>query len=217
MTSNQKKPTGYERIYLDLASRLAAFDLVGNAPHLGLEISGPDAVSADFFGRKYLIDRQGVKPIDGRPAGINSLSLIAHYAMSSGRGEPDYEFVPLTRLTGLVEGRNSFDKSIVSRVLSKKFKTGQQLLDQAAAAIGGQYQGLDSTGGLAWIFKAFPKVALKLVYHPEDEEFPAEFRLLFDAKALDFMEFEALGFLCGVFAEKVCWAADEFECRDLDY
>jgi len=196
MTDN--KISGYERIYLDLAALLPAFDLTGNAPHLGLEPKG-EGVLVRFLGRDYQVDGQGVRALDGAPAGVNQLSLIAHYAMSPGRGEAASDYLPLRRMTGMVEGRGTYDRDAISRPLERVFEGDLEALGRAAAGLDGVAMGRDESGALVWEFRAFPKVCLRLAVQEADEEFPAEYRLLFSSNATDFMEFEALGFLAGVF------------------
>lgn len=202
-----KKPNGYEQIYLDLVKSLAGFDLAGNAAALGLEADPDGRVRIIFLGRDYWVDETGARPEDGKAVGVNHLSLVVHYAMSPGRGEPSGQFLPLRRMTGMVEGQGTFDDDAVSRPLLRKFADDRPALEEAAARLGGRYAGPDESGGLTWIFKPFPKVLLKLAYHPADEEFSAEFRLLFDSAATAFMEFEALGFLAGVLVEDMCQEA----------
>lgn len=199
-----EKPKGYEQIYLALVKSMTGFDLAGNARHLGLE-AGPDgAVKVRFFGRDYLVDASGASPFDGQPVEVNHLSLVVHYAMSPGRGEPSGEFLPLGRMTGMVEGRNTFESDAVNRPLLRSFEDDRPALEAAVARLEGKFAGPDESGGLTWLFRPFPKIPIKLVLHPADEEFPAEFRLLFDSSSTAFMEFEALGFLAGVFVDDMC-------------
>lgn len=198
----EKKISGYEQIYLDLAKTLETFDLAANAPHLGLTVTD-GGVLADFFARTYRVDRAGVRPLDGGPAGVNHLSLIAHYAMSPGRGDPSGDFLPLSRMTGMVAGQGDFEKSMVNAALARKFHGDESALAAAAEAVGGRPGERDQSGGRVWLFRPFPKVPLKLVFYEADDEFEAEYRLLFDSRATEFMEFEALGFLTGVFVREM--------------
>lgn len=66
---------------------------------------------------------------------------------------------------------------------------------------------MDEPGGVPLIFRPFPKVVLKLVFHPAEEDFPAEFRLLFDSTATAFMDFEALSIMAGAFVDVLCQPA----------
>lgn len=200
----EKKISGYEQIYIDLAATLKDFDLTGNAPHLGLTVADDGGVLVDFFNRVYRVDSAGVRPLDGGPAGVNHLSLIAHYAMSPDRGEPSGDFMPLGRMTGMVEGRSDYERSTVNTSLTRKFRGVQAALAAAAEAVGGRPGERDQSGGWPWLFRPFPKVPLKLVFYEADEEFEADHRLMFDSRATDFMEFEALGFLTGVFVREIC-------------
>lgn len=209
MDNEENSKSGYAQIYLDLVRQLASFDLSINAANLGLEVNDDGGVGVTFFGRHYLVDNDGVWPLDGLPVGVNHLSLLAHYAMSAGQGEPSGQFLPLTRLTGGLEGRNSYERDAVSTPLLCHF-SDLASLEAAIARIGGVFDGRDPSGGLAWLFRPFPKVVLKLVYHEACEEFPAEYRLLFDSAATGFVAFEALGFLAGVFVSELCGPSEQW-------
>lgn len=201
-------PGGYEEIYRWQAAKLAGADLTGPAPGLGLTVAGPGLVRVSLFGRDYLVDENGVRPADGGPAGPNQLSLVAHYALSPGRGEPAYEFVPLDRLSGPAPGQpgggRTMGRDNFDRALARRFDRDPEALAAAAARLGGRDLGRDPSGGRAWLFHPFPKIPLKLIVHEADEEFPAGYRLLFDRSATAFMAFEALGFLAGLFQQELC-------------
>lgn len=202
MTSEKKN--GYEGIYQWVVAGLVGFDLAGNAPHLGLEPNDDGSVRVNFLNREYLVKADGAYPTDGKPVGVNHRSVVAHYAMSPGRGEPSLEFVSLAKKSGTVSGSQSaFLRESVSNPLARKFGEDQPALEAAVARIGGQPAGRDESGGQAWIFFPFPKMPLKLVYHEADEEFEAEFRLLYDSRCTDFMEFEAVAFVGGILVEEL--------------
>lgn len=200
----KEKTGGYEQIYLDLLKKLSVFDLAANAPHLGLEADHKGRVTMNFLGRSYRVDNSGAWPLDGRPVGVNHLSLITHYLMSPGRGEPSYSFLPLGRMTGMVEGRGTYDRASVSTPLIRHFLCDLSGLALAVMRLGGHPEGRGPSGALCWLFHPFPKVPIRLEHHEEDDEFPPDFRLLFDTRATCFMEFEALGFLSGVFVDEIC-------------
>jgi hypothetical protein len=206
-------PGGYEKIYHWQAAKLAGADLTGPAAGLGLVAIGPGVVRVGLFGRDYLVDGTGVRPADGGPASPNQLSLVAHYALSPGRGEPAYEFVPLDRLSGPAPGQpgagRTLGRDYLNRALARRFDRDPEALAAAAARLGGRDLGRDSSGGRAWLFHPFPKVPLKLIVHEADEEFPASYRLLFDLSAPAFMVFEALGFLAGLFQQEICRASSD--------
>jgi len=199
-----EKKNGYEGIYLWVVEKLAGFDLTGNAPHLGLKANDDGSVQVNFLNREYQVNSDGAKPLDGRPVGITHLSVVAHYAMSSGRGEPSLEFVSLDKKSGTVSGsQGSFQRESVSNPLVRKFGADQPALEAAVARIGGRPEGRSESGGWSWLFFPFPKMPLKLIYHEADEEFEAEFRLLYDNRCTDFMEFEAVAFVGGILVDEL--------------
>lgn len=198
------KKSGYEGIYQWVVGGLKGFDLAGNAPHLGLQTDDDGSVRVNFFNREYLVNADGARPVDGQPVGINHRSVVAHYAMSPGRGEPSLEFVSLDKKSGTVSGSQSaFQRESVSNPLVRKFGADQPALEAAVARIGGQPTGRSESGGWSWLFFPFPKMPLKLIYHEADEEFEAEFRILYDNRCTDFMEFEAVAFVGGLLVEEL--------------
>ncbi len=199
--------SGYEGIYRWVRERLADCDLAAGARHLGLAVEADGSVRVRFLARDYRVTRAGVEPLDGRPAEVNHLSLVGHYAASPGRGEPAGEFLGLARLAGPMAGRKSFGEDDFLRPLHRAFDGDLPALAAAAARLEGTPVARPPAGGRAWLFRPFPKVLTQLMYHEADGEFPAEFRLLFDAAAPRFMEFEALGFLSGVLVRDLATVA----------
>ena len=191
--------SGYEKIYEWVAEELPGFDLAANAKHLGLKATEDGAVIVPLLSRSYRVDHAGAKPVDGGEAHFNRLSLAAHYAMSLGRGEPAMDFVKLAVLSGALRGSwSSFNKDAITAPLVRRFGEDFEALKQAVLRLGGEPDVSDANLGHAWIIYALPKIPLRLVYQPADEEFEAEFTILYDRKGIEFMQFEALAFLGGL-------------------
>jgi hypothetical protein len=201
--------SGYETIYEWVAAELPGFDLAGNAPHLGLEVHPGGGVVVRLLGRDYLVERGGVEPMDGRPAHFNRKSLAAHYAMSPGRGGPSMDFVKLGVLSGVpMATLGSFDRDAISAPLARRFESDPEALDRAVASLGGRPVDLAAGVGKGYDIPALPLVPMRLIFQPADEEFGAEFTLLHDRKSIEFMQFEALGFLGGALVEDLVRFAD---------
>lgn len=194
---------GYEQIYDWVCGDLAKANLAECAPRLGLKMDENSRVIVPFFGRDYLVDNSGVTTADGRPAEFTYLSVIGHYAMSQGHGEPAGHFLPMWRLSGTVETGGSFECSAISNPLNRRFGNNLEALHAKALSLGGEAVKSEPSGGLAWVFHPFPKVAMKLFHQPADDEFEADYQVLFDITAPNFMQFEALAFVAGIFVDEM--------------
>jgi len=187
----------YDHIYAQLLPDLAKCDIVAHAKRLGLTPEDDGSVSADFLGRTYKITNQAADVSDGGdPVHINNRSLLIHYILSDGGIEPKNSFVPLSRLTGTIDGK--FDRSDTFSCATLLRETGGKYDVFAAAAeeLGGTFIE-KSLGGYCWQFDVFPKMPIRLIFFEADEEFPAELKIQFDETAPYYMDFECLAFLSG--------------------
>lgn len=188
--------TGYDRIYTDLLPQLAACDIAAQAAHLGLRADDDGSVPVAFLGRPYRITNHGVAVEDGAPADVNNCSILIHYIISEGRIEPRHNFVPLDRLTGMIEGRNAQEGWFISNSLLRETESRYAPFAAAAAKLGGTHAGKVG-GGECWQFDVLPKMPVQLIFFEADEEFPAELQFRFDETAPYYMGFECLAFLSG--------------------
>lgn len=170
---------------------LAAADLATQAPRLGLTLDQSGRVPVTFLGRDYLVSGDDIVPVDGRPAGLDHQSVIAHYLMSSGKGELTGDFVPIGRLTGIAASSGSPSDHLIEP-LTKEFGYRYDLFKSAALKIGGQHEGQAPSGAEAWLFRPLPKLPVKVSFFEADDEFPAEVRVLFDTSARNLVAYECL-------------------------
>ncbi|MCL2882891.1 MAG: DUF3786 domain-containing protein [Coriobacteriia bacterium] len=190
-------PTGYEQIYADLLPRLLTCDITAQAERLGLQPTGADCATAEFLGRAYLITPQGVEVADGGGAApINNRSLLIYYITAEGGIEPRQSYVPINRLTGIIEGRNNDDNWFIGEALMRDLDSRYDLFVAAAEDLGGRPAGR-LLGGQCWDFLVLPKMPMRLVFIEADEEFAAELIVQFDETAPYYMDFECLAFLSG--------------------
>jgi hypothetical protein len=201
--------SGYEQIYRDLLPRLLQCDLAESAGRLGLEMLANGEVSVQFCGRQYVISSVGVNPADGQPVDVNNRSVLAHYILSQGRGEPEHSFLPLAQMTGTVMGQQLQDKGLMVKPLLREFGSDYDKFQSAARKLGGVLEGASEDGGQGWTFQVLPKIPLRLVFYQADDEFPADIQMLFDRSARRFMEFECLAFLSGCFTKALIKAAKD--------
>jgi hypothetical protein len=199
--------SGYEKIYFDLLPRLRDCDLAQSARRLGLTALADGTVIVRFCCREYSISSAGVTPTDGLPVDVNNRSVLAYYILSEARGEPEGSFVPLARLTGKIAGQNNHAKSLFARPLIEAFGNDYDKFQAAARQLEGVPDGALADGGRCWRFAVLPKIPVRLVFYPADEEFPPDIQLWFDRTAPRFLEFECLAFLSGCFTKALLTAA----------
>ncbi|MDR1921639.1 MAG: DUF3786 domain-containing protein [Candidatus Adiutrix sp.] len=189
-----KNAANREQYYRNQITALAETDLSSQAAAMGLTMNADGRVAATFFERPYLISREGVEAQGGWPATSDHKSVIAHYLMSRGSGELSGEYVPIGRLTGMIETGASPSDNLI-RPLTEKFGDKYELFAEAAVKIGGCHEGLAPSGGQSWMFRPLPKLPVQIVFFEADDEFPAEVKVLFDASATTFVSYECLELL----------------------
>jgi hypothetical protein len=192
--------SGYEKIYDWVVESLADFDLQANAEPLGLKCHPEGGVVVSLFGRDYHVNNSGAKALDGLRASFNHLSLVAHYAMSRGRSPASGDFMKLSALSGIPAGTASggYDRNALSMPLIKRFGHDPEALEAAVLRLGGRRDPKIGGQTREYLFDAFPRIVLKLIFEEPDEEFGPDFHIMFDSKSIEYMEFEALGFLGGI-------------------
>ncbi|MDR1021503.1 MAG: DUF3786 domain-containing protein [Synergistaceae bacterium] len=200
-------PTGYEKIYAALLPRLAECDLAQNGPRLGGALAG-DAVRMPFLGRDYLITNGAVEPEDGKPADVNSLSVLIYYVTSNGAGDFLHDFALLHRLTGMIDGQNNLASGIMDSPLIREFADDYGRFERAMKSLGGVEILTPSTGKHVWQLLPLPKILSQIVFYEADEEFPADIQIMFDKSAPRFLDFECLAFMTGAMIRAVIKAGE---------
>lgn len=198
----------YELLYEALKPRLAACDLEKSAARRGWPPPLDGLIHCDFLGRRYLISGSGVEPEDGRPVNINIRSLLIHYLLSEGNCVPAGEFVSMSHLTGMVPSQNAHD-GFFSKPLRLFFGPQHCGPIKAAEDLGGVLEKPAKTGEHHWHFQVLPQIAMKLIHYEADDEYPLEFKYLFDRNAVKILEYECLAFLIGCFNHELIAAARE--------
>lgn len=156
------------------------FQAVAGQSHeqlLWLGAAGPgDCWRLPVLGDTFQVDlaARRVTASDGHEVGPSWRILALHHLAIGGRPErqgPEITFadLPTSRsYTGVYQGR------VIGRLCATAGRDAQRLRT-AAATIGGR----EATGGeAAFDFDVFPRLALRLIWHAPDEEFPPSATLL---------------------------------------
>jgi hypothetical protein len=138
-----------------------------------------------------------VTPLDDLPYDVNDLSVLIYYITSEGAGELSYDFAPLNRLTGMIDGQNNLTSGIFNSPLIREFASDVEKFAEAVTALGGTEERSGPHGGRAWQILILPKILFRIVYYEPDAEFPADIQIMLDKTAPRFLDFECLAFLSG--------------------
>ncbi len=186
---DSERPEAYEKVYLELVQRLAAAPLRQNAEALDLEWRD-GATSVPLFGLPYMVSAEGVTAQVGE-APVAHRIVLAHYLLHGGRGEPSGQFVPYRELRGGCDFSRNLAITVEARMASF-FAGKRDALTGAARALDGTVADLETSCDAAFSISAMPKVPLMFTFYDEDDNFPAEVKVFFDALALKFLDLECL-------------------------
>jgi hypothetical protein len=197
-------PNGYEKTYEAVAARLRTLEFPYAEKRLGFDLIDRYTMSIDFLGRKYTLSRDGVRPVDGKNANVNALSVLAYYALSPSSAEPLYEFALLNTFTGgLVSGGDSdWMVAPLLRVCGdhEKFR-------RIARDMGMVYEGRRVPGEHAWQYRLLPKIPVMIRYFEADDEFPCDIKIYYDKTVPEFLDFEPLAVLTSCLVSALAAAA----------
>lgn len=187
---------GYDSIYSGLIARLSECDFEESADRLGLEyVDG--GIQVSFLKREYRITRDGVEPRDGKPVNVNNRSVLLHYLLSQGQGEPENSYILFESIPGMISGLHGQNR-LMNTPLERHFGNDYDKFREAAEKLGG-IEEESLKGRYLWKFDALPKIPLKVLYDDADDEFPVSIKIMLDRSALQFLEFECLAFMAGCF------------------
>lgn len=201
-------PSSYDTIYEALLPRLAECNLAESAARFSLPIDSDGQITINFLKRDYRITNTGVIPVDGKPVNINNRSILIHYVLSQGTGDPVYSFKPLFRMTTIFSSGGTGKASMMDAPLIKAFGNDVEKLSDAIIKLGGKPELSKDPYSRSWLLEVLPKIPVKFIYREADAEFPVEIQTLFDESAPEFLEFECLAFLCGCLVRAVIKTAE---------
>lgn len=186
-----KSASNWEQYSLKQMEALAGVDLAGQAPPLGLTVDDQGRVPLTMFNRDYLVTNADITALDGGAVPSGHKGLIAHYLASGGRAALTGEYLPIGRLTGIINTGQSPSDNLV-KPLTEQFGDKYRAFAEAAVKIDGVHEGRSPSGGEQWLFQPLPYLPIQVIFFEADEEFEAEVKVLFDSSAPAFVAYEVL-------------------------
>ena len=206
---------GHDITYNWVINLLQKCDLKVNAKKMGLQMCGEDKVLLEFFGRRYVISKEGVELKEEKlvwsvckPKCENSRekemseefeynlkSVLAYYLLSGVEVEPQHDYCALSHFSSGIFSNSVF----AGKTLQKAYGDDYGKFRAAAEKAGLVFKTEKSAGQYVWSYNMLPKVPVQLVYYEGDEEYPTSVQILYDKTAIKIFKFEQLAVLHSCF------------------
>jgi hypothetical protein len=158
-------------------------------------------ISVPYFGRELQAGFPAgtVLAADGQAADTATRLLVLHYLIHADGSPPGDRWVAFRELPDARVYDPAFQKRSALRLLHR-FGNDEPALVAASRLLQGEPI---QFGDRAFLFRAFPRVRLAVIWHHGDEEFPPSLHVLFDAGAGNYLPTEDLAVLGGALAAKL--------------
>jgi hypothetical protein len=148
-----------------------------------------------FFGRPYRISGQGIEGPSGKQPAIGISVVICKYLLLCPEiPSLDTEWVSYRDFKDAAPLVGSFVNN-TERAIAHNFSGRLDELDAACEKLGGLNPGLDLSYQLIIKLYPLPKVPVLLLFDDDDEEFPAQCKVLFERRAEHYLDPECLAIL----------------------
>jgi hypothetical protein len=180
-----------EALLAELRAEVAGLDFAQIAPGLGAGlVDGSLAIRC--LGREYLMAPDGSIATTGALAPWMQI-LLLHYVRTRGSAAPAGAWVSFCDLKAALMKSKSFARDC-EEPLRQLFDRDSRLVEEALERFGAA-RVAGTPAPVAWELRALPRLPVRVLFWPADEEFPSKVKLLFDATADRFLDVESLTFL----------------------
>jgi hypothetical protein len=159
-----------------------------------------------FFGTIYYVyfpDGEIQQAHGGQNPDIATRIILLHYLLTADGTPLASRWIAFRTLPGGMGYDAAFQQRAGLR-LARAFGGDQKGLKEAGLGLGGEPL---EFGDASLLFRALPRVWMAIVLHVEDDEFPANANVLFDAAASHYLPTEDLAVLGGLLASRLVKAA----------
>jgi hypothetical protein len=190
-----------------LKEKIRNHDFRAIAPGLGVACifnNGVEAVEIPYFDRNVIMSQNGIVAATGEEFDPWDEVLLYNYIFFSGSKPLSGKWV------GLESFPNSLPKSAAleqgcHRRINQLFAGSKSRLESACRKLGGAAVAAGHNADLAFHFRTLPRMPLLLLFWDEDREegFEAQTKILFDERAMEYLDLEGLTFVAEKLAEKL--------------
>jgi hypothetical protein len=186
-----KRSDWREELILKLREEIKGIDFKNVAEGIGAAVKD-GALVLNCFGREFRISPEGEITAQGRMTPWVRI-LLLHYIRTAGRGSLTGKHVSYSELKSGMVKASSFQRDCeepLTELFKKDFEQTGRLLSRMGTK---KEKGFPTEH--AWELFLLPKLPITVLYWPEEEEFPAKVKILFDSSADRYLDAESLIFL----------------------
>jgi hypothetical protein len=196
--------TVFEQTLRSLKPKVAALDFARVARSTGAVLCSPDCLEITFLNEVYTVTKDCILGPGGRePEPFLSILIYNHLCMPDPP-PPSGEWITF----GSVPASHAKDKAWtghVEEVIAKRFSGNSSGLRTACERLGGRTAGISGSHDAAYEFRFFPHYPALLLFYDavDDENFPAQLKLLLDRNVDRYLDIESIVVLGEEFAGRL--------------
>lgn len=186
-----KRSDWREELILKLREEIKGIDFRDVAEGIGAVVKD-GALALNCFGREFRISPDGAISAEGHMTPWIRI-LLLHYVRTAGKGGLTGRHVSYSELKSGMVKASSFQRDCedpLTNLFKKDLKQTGRILSRM-----GTKKEKDFPTENAWELFLLPKLPVIVLYWPEEEEFPAKVKILFDSSADRYLDAESLIFL----------------------
>ena len=195
-----EKSKVFEQTYEDYLSQITELDFNFIADTLGILIDGDKAI-IPFFGKPYRVSKKAITDPEGQKPHLSICVILCKYLLMCPLIEPlGGNWMAFKDFKDAAPLVHAFSNT-VTRPLAETFSGRIPELEACGKKLGGYPPGEEFPYDLRMQFDALPKVPLLLLFNDQDDEFPAQWGVLFEKRTEKFIDMECLAMVGMLFFE----------------
>ena len=189
-----KRAEVFKENYRSYLAQLAGIDMAFRASMLDIAVSD-GAAKIPFFGRPFFVTEKGITDDAGARAPYDVCVVLARYLLMCPKRFPSADAWSAYRDLKDSGPLTVFFADSVEGTIADAFSGRPTELVDACRTLGGTRPAADLSYDLTMQIPALPRVPLLLLFNDADDEFPAQCKVLFEARAERFLDAESLAIL----------------------
>ena len=197
----------YNQTYRYYLEQLKTMRFAGKEDLLGITVAD-DAVAVPYFGQPIRLTTDGLIDASGHRPDFADCVVVCRYLIMCPPVAPQPKEWVAYRDFPDAGPLTVFWADTVEGAIVKTFSGHVDRLRRTSQQLGGTPAGMEIACDLCRLFVPLPKVPLLLVFNDADDDFPAAASLLFEKRAVSYLDAESQAILGHALANRLTAIAD---------